>query len=38
MAALRRSGDERYRVCNAASPDTPLDVSGFWYGKGCRAR
>ncbi|MEP7044765.1 MAG: hypothetical protein ABI843_16995 [Dokdonella sp.] len=36
--ALRRSGDERYPVCNAASPDTHLDISGFWYGEGCRAR
>jgi hypothetical protein len=36
--ALKRSGDERYPVCGATSPDAQLDMEGFWYGEGCRAR
>lgn len=36
--ALERSGDERYPVCGATSPGAELDLDGFWYGEGCRAR
>lgn len=36
--ALKRSGDERYPICSAAMPDVELDVEGFWYAEGCRAR
>jgi hypothetical protein len=36
--ALKRSGDERYPICNAATPNVELDVEGFWYAEGCRAR
>lgn len=36
--ALRRSGDERYPVCGATSPEAELDMGGFWYGESCRAR
>lgn len=36
--ALKRSGDDRYPICSAAMPNVELDVEGFWYGEGCRAR
>ena len=36
--ALKRSGDERYPICSAATPNVELDVEGFWYAEGCRAR
>jgi hypothetical protein len=36
--ALKRSGDERYAICSAATPNVELDVEGFWYAEGCRAR
>jgi hypothetical protein len=36
--SLQRSGDERFPICGAASRDSHLDVSGFWYGPDCRAR
>lgn len=36
--ALKRSGDERYPICSAATPNVELDIEGFWYGEGCRAR
>ena len=37
--SLQRSGDTRFPVCNAASPDNGLDITtNSWYGSNCRAR
>ena len=36
--SLERSGDERFPVCGAATPNSHLDSSGFWFGPDCRAR
>lgn len=37
--SLQRSGDTRFPVCGAASPNTSLDVTtNTWYGSDCRSR
>jgi hypothetical protein len=36
--ALKRSGDGRYPICSAATPNVELDVAEAWYAEGCRAR
>ena len=37
--SLQRSGDTRFPICNAASPDNGLDITtSSWYGSNCRAR
>ena len=39
LPSLQRSGDTRFPVCSAASPNTNLDITtNTWYGSDCRSR